>query len=150
MIQPPYDSLIPRRTVRLLVPMVQLFAVYVLFFGQYGPGGGFVAGVMLAASVIVDLLVFGDRDETLKAAERLLSSDGVGLLIFAGIGGLCLIGGGEYLDYSGLAIPGLSDAGRRHLAILLTQAGVGIDIAVAAVSIVFSLWLAGDSEAEDA
>ncbi len=150
MIQPPYDSLICRRTVRLLVPMVQIFAVYVLFFGQYGPGGGFVAGVMFAASVVVDLLVFGDREETRQAAERLLASDGVGLLIFAGIGGLCLIGGGAYLDYSGLVIPGLDEAERRHLAILLTQAGVGIDIAIASISIVFSLWRAGETGDEHA
>ena len=150
MIQPVYDSLICGRTVRLLVPMVQLFAVYVLFFGQYGPGGGFVAGVMLATSVILDLLVRGDREENRRAAARLLNSDGVGLLIFAGIGGLCLIGSGAYLDYSALVIPGLPEAGRRHLAILLTQVGVAIDIAVAAVSIVFSLWRAGEAVDENA
>ena len=63
----------------------------------------------------------------------------MGLLIFAGVGGLCLIGGGEFLNYSDMPIPGIAEASRRYLGILLTQVGVAADVAVAAMSIVFSL-----------
>lgn len=139
LIQVPYDSVIVQFAGRLLIPLVQLFAVYVLMFGQYGPGGGFVAGVLVGASFIVGLIVFGSAGETARHAERALSGDGIGLLIFAFAGGLCLIGGGQYLDYSGMPIPGLDPSARRFLGILLTQLGVAVDVAVAAISIVFSL-----------
>ena len=61
------------------------------------------------------------------------------MLVYAGVGGLCMIGGGEFLNYTNLEIPGLEAASRRSLGIVLTQIGVALDVAVTAVSIVFSL-----------
>lgn len=145
-----FESLIVRRAGSLLVPLVQLFALYVLFFGQYGPGGGFVAGVMIAASLVLGLLLFGDAGLSARRAKKLLSGDGVGLLIFVAVGGLCLIGGGEFLNYSQAPIPGFPDASRRYAGILLTQIGVALDVAVAAVSIVFSLSRSGEEGRADA
>ncbi len=150
MIGAPFDSLIVRRMGSLLIPLVQIFALYVLFFGQYGPGGGFVAGVMISASLVLGLLVFGENGRSARRARSLLSGDGVGLLVFVAVGGLCLIGGGQYLDYSHAPIPGLSDASRRFAGILLTQVGVALDVAVAAISIVFSLSRSGEGGASDA
>jgi multicomponent Na+:H+ antiporter subunit B len=118
---------------------VQIFGLYILFFGQYGPGGGFVGGVILGTSLILGILVFGPDDRATLAAKRITKFDGVGLLIFVGIGGLCLIGGGEFLDYAELEVPGMTASGRRYLGIVLAQIGVALDIAVTAVSIVFSL-----------
>ena len=135
-----HDSVIVRTLGRIVIPVAQLFGIYVLVFGQYGPGGGFVAGVMIGASLIVDLLVFGREGTEPTRAERALMGDGTGLLVFAFVGGLGLIGGGEFLNYSDMPLPGIDDASRRYLGILLTQVGVAIDVAVAAVSIVFSLW----------
>jgi len=137
----PHDSMIVRRLSRSLIPLVQIFALYILFFGQYGPGGGFVGGVMLGTSLILGILVFGPVDRTTLAARKITKADGVGLLIFVGVGGLCLIGGGEFLNYAELEVPGLSTSGRRYLGIVLAQIGVAVDIAVTAVSIVFSLSL---------
>ncbi|MCY4189138.1 MAG: hypothetical protein OXD30_11710 [Bryobacterales bacterium] len=139
MIDSPFGSVIVRRTASLLVSLVQLFALYVLFFGHYGPGGGFVAGVMIAASLIFGLLVFGEDSGTGQRAKRLMAGDGAGLLVFAAVGGLCLIGGGEFLNYAQVPVPGLDSASRRYLGILLAQVGVALDVSVAAVSIVFSL-----------
>ena len=127
---------------RILIPLIQLFAFYVLFFGQSGPGGGFVGGVMLGTSIILGILVFGPEASPYRLAQKVIQGDGVGLLIFAGIGGLCLIGGGEFLNYSSLEIPWIdTDAQRRSLGILMTQVGVAVDIAVTAISIVLSLSL---------
>lgn len=134
-----FGSPIVRRTASLLVPLVQLFALYVLFFGQYGPGGGFVAGVLFAASIVLGLLVFGTASPMGVRARRLLSADGGGLALFVAVGGLGLIGGGEFLNYSEMPVPGLEGASRRYAGILATQLGVAMDVAVAAVSIVFSL-----------
>ncbi len=142
-----HDSAIVRTMSRLLIPLIQLFALYVLFFGQYGPGGGFVGGVMLGASLILGILVFGPEAAPCRLAQKVIHGDGIGLMIFAGVGGLCLIGGGEFLDYSNLEIPWVdTDSRRRYLGILLTQIGVAVDIAVTAILIVFSLSLTNDSE----
>ncbi len=142
-----HDSVIVRTMSRLLIPLIQLFALYVLFFGQYGPGGGFVGGVMLGASLILGILVLGPEAAPYRLAKKVIHGDGFGLMIFVGVGGLCLIGGGEFLNYSNLEIPWVeSDLRRRYLGILLTQIGVAVDIAVTAISIVFSLSFLDESE----
>ncbi len=142
-----HDSTIVRTMSRLLIPLIQLFALYVLFFGQYGPGGGFAGGVMLGASLILGTLVFGPEAAPCLLAKKLIHGDGIGLMIFAGVGGLCLIGGGEFLNYSNLEIPWVdTDSRRRYLGILVTQIGVAVDIAVTALLIVFSLSLTNNSE----
>jgi multicomponent Na+:H+ antiporter subunit B len=124
---------------RMLIPLVQLFAVYIVFFGQYSPGGGFAAGVILGASFIMTILVYGSDHAEGALMRTVLHRDGLGLLIFVGVGGLCLIGGGQYLNYSALQIPGLDEPGRRSLGMVLTQIGVALDCAVTALSLVFSL-----------
>jgi multicomponent Na+:H+ antiporter subunit B len=135
----PHDSVIVRTLGRIVVPVAQLFGCYVLVFGQYGPGGGFVGGVILAASLILAILVFGLDAPDSRLAAMVLHGDGLGLLIFAFVGGLCLIGGGQFLNYSNLEVPGLDEASRHYLGILLTQVGVAVDVAVTGVSIAVSL-----------
>lgn len=138
MIQP-HDSVIVRSLGHIVIPVAQLFGIYVLVFGQYGPGGGFVGGVVIAASMIMAILVFGIGSEDGALAQKILHGDGIGLLIFGGVGGLCLIGGGQYLNYSFLKIPGLDEAAKHSAGILLTQLGVAMDVAVTGVSIAISL-----------
>ena len=53
------DTIILRVVVKLLLPAILIFALYVQFHGDYGPGGGFQAGVAAAAAVILYGLVFG-------------------------------------------------------------------------------------------
>ena len=134
-----HDSIIVQSLGRFLIPVIQIFGLYVLFFGQYGPGGGFVGGVILGTSMILAILIFGHDASRSQLAKKVIHGDGIGMLIYAGVGGLCLIGGGEFLNYANLEIPGLDTPSRRFIGILLTQIGVAIDVAVTAVSIVFSL-----------
>jgi len=135
----PHDSVIVRTLGRIVIPVAQLFGFYVLVFGQYGPGGGFVGGVILAASMILAILVFGLDAPDSRIASMVLHGDGLGLLIFAFVGGMCLIGGGQFLNYTYLEIPGLDSASRHYVGILLTQVGVAVDVAVTGVSIAVSL-----------
>ena len=126
-----HDSLIVQTMTRALLPVIQLFALYVLFFGQYGPGGGFVGGVMFGASLILSFLVFGADDTAQDILGRMaFQTDGLGLIIFAGIGGLCMIFAGEFLNYAAIPLPGLDVAATRSLGIVGTQVGVAIDVAV--------------------
>lgn len=134
-----HDSIIVQTMSRLLIPLAQLFALYVLFFGQYGPGGGFVGGVIWTTSMILTFLVFGLKSPQGRLVEKVLHGEGVGLIIFVGVGGLCLIGGGEFLNYANLELPGLDASARRYTGILLAQIGVAVDVAVTGISIVLSL-----------
>lgn len=85
---------------KLLIPFVLLFALYVQFHGDFGPGGGFQAGVIIAAAIIFYALIYGV--ETARKAmpdwlvETMLAS---GVLIYAGVGLMGLAMGGNYLDY---------------------------------------------------
>jgi multicomponent Na+:H+ antiporter subunit B len=134
-----HDSIIVQTLGRFVIPVVQIFGLYVLFFGQYGPGGGFVGGVILGTGMILSVLIFGHDASRSQIVRNVLHGDGVGMLIYMGVGGLCMIGGGEFLNYANLEIPGLETASRRSLGIVLTQVGVAVDVAVTSISIVFSL-----------
>ena len=53
------DDRILRIVAKLLIPFILLYALYVQFHGDYGPGGGFQAGVILGAGFIAAGLVLG-------------------------------------------------------------------------------------------
>ena len=93
-----------RVTTKFMVPFILVFALYVQFHGDYGPGGGFQAGVMIAAMVILYSIIFG-----LPAAQKIVPQRLVeimvplGVLIFAGVGVVSFFFGENYLNYSVLA-----------------------------------------------
>lgn len=120
------SNLILRVISKSLIPPMILFALYVQFHGDYGPGGGFQAGVILSAALILYALVFGlDAAEQVipPAVLRLLAA--LGVLIYAGVGVVTLFAGGNYLDYSVLADTQIAG---QHLGILLVELGVGISV----------------------
>lgn len=80
----PHDSIIVQTLGRFLIPVVQIFGLHVLFFGQYGPGGGFVGGVILGMGMILSVLIFGHDNTRSQIAKKVLHADGVGMLIYAG------------------------------------------------------------------
>ena len=94
-----YD-LVLRVVAKLLMPFILLFALYVQFHGDFGPGGGFQAGVILAAAVIFYGLIFGLTDARKLVPEPLDESMmAVGVLIYGGVGVAGLLLGGNYLGY---------------------------------------------------
>ncbi len=94
-----YD-LVLRVVVKLLIPFILLFALYVQFHGDFGPGGGFQAGVILAAAVILYALIYGLVDARKVVPEALVESMmAIGVLLYAGVGLAGLFLGGNYLDY---------------------------------------------------
>jgi multicomponent Na+:H+ antiporter subunit B len=92
--------LVLRVVAKELMPFMLLFALYVQFHGELGPGGGFQAGVIIAAALIFYALIFG-----LPAARKVVPEGFVerlmplGVLIYAGVGVAGLVLGGNYLDY---------------------------------------------------
>lgn len=110
---------------KMLIPVIVVYAFYVQFHGDYGPGGGFQAGVILAVSVILYALIFG-VPEALEAVPagfaRALA--GLGLLLYAGVGVWALANGGDYLDYDYLVEEEPGGHAGQHLGILLIELGV--------------------------
>jgi multicomponent Na+:H+ antiporter subunit B len=129
-------DLILRVVTKLILPFILLFAFYVQFHGDYGPGGGFQAGVIAAAMVILLAVTFGLNTAQRVAPPALVQfMIPLGVLIFAGTGVAGLLMGKNFLDYSLLA----SDSARGHeRGILLVEAGVLITVAGTMTAVFFA------------
>lgn len=119
-------DLILRIGTKLILPFILLFALYVQFHGDYGPGGGFQAGVIAAGMVILVAITFG-----LQAAQSIAPQSLVermvplGVLIYAGTGVIGLLMGRNFLDYSVLSHEA---AHGRELGIFMIETGVLITV----------------------
>ena len=129
MIKQRYQSIIVQTVCSLLIPFIQLFAIYVIIHGHYGPGGGFQGGVLLAVSVILQRLYLGKAVSYRKFPPTLaIVVAAVGMLIFGISGMIPLITGGSFLDYAYLGIPWVSGAELRSLGILIVEIGIGLAV----------------------
>ena len=129
------NHLVLRIVAKLLIPLIMLFALYVQFHGDFGPGGGFQAGVIFAAAFILYGLIFGLEDVKKvipPGAVRIMIASGV--LLYGGVGVAALIMGGNFLDYSVLSHDPVHG---QHLGILIIELGVGITVAAAMITIYF-------------
>lgn len=115
-----------RLAAKILFAPIIMFGLYVQFHGDYGPGGGFQAGVIIAAAFILHGLVFG-----LDAGRRLVSTKvnvvmmSLGVLLYGSVGVVSILNGGYFLDYTALT----GDvAGGQHIGILLVELGVGLTV----------------------
>jgi multicomponent Na+:H+ antiporter subunit B len=125
--------LVPRVGGRLLIPFILLFALYVQFHGDYGPGGGFQAGAIFAAAIILYALLEGEKN-ALEALPQswLTGMMAGGALLYSAVGLAGILLGGNFLDYSVL----LDDpVAGQHLGLLLIEAGVGITVTGVLLSI---------------
>lgn len=121
---------------KFVIPLIILFALYVQFHGDFGPGGGFQAGVIFSAAFILYALVFGlDTAEKIIPANWLHKLAALGVVLYAGVGVVSLLLGGNYLDYTPL---GSSQVAGQHLGILLVELGVGITVAAVMLILFFA------------
>lgn len=111
---------------KMLIPAILLFALYVQFHGDFGPGGGFQAGVIFAAGIILYALIFGldaARAVIPPWVTRVLMAGGV--LLYLGVGVAAMLMGGNFLDYTAL---GEHAHEGQHLGIMLVELGVGMTV----------------------
>lgn len=127
---PEGDDLITVMTARLVTPVLQVFALYVVAHGHLSPGGGFQGGVMLGASFILIALTHGLPEALRRLPEnRAILLAGVGIVIYAGTGLLCQFLGGNFLDYHMLTKILPRDAAMaRSDAILIVEIGVAFTV----------------------
>ena len=115
-----------RETAHIVVPLIILYALYVQFHGDFGPGGGFQAGVIFSAGLIIYALVYGNgqlhRVVSMRTAEVLAC---LGVLLYAGTGLVTMFAGASFLDYDVLADEPIAG---QHAGIFLVELGVGITI----------------------
>ena len=129
------DQIILRVATKLLVPPILLYGLYVQFHGDFGPGGGFQAGVIFGSAFILYALIFGvDNARRVVPAWARRLGLAAGVLLYAGVGVASLFLGGNYLNYSVLAHEATHG---QHLGITLIEFGVGTTVASAMVSIFF-------------
>lgn len=128
---------------KLLIPYILLFAFYVQFHGDYGPGGGFQAGVIFASALILYGLVFGlgsiKRVAPPIVVEKCMA---LGVLVYAGTGVLTMALGGKFLDYNVLehhVLPSWHLPSGQHLGIFLVELGVGITVTAVMTMIFYAL-----------
>ena len=119
-------DLILRVVAKLLIPFIVMFALYVQFHGDFGPGGGFQAGVILAAAVIFHALIYGLADARKAVPEPLVESMmAIGVLIYAGVGVAGLALGGNFLDYFVLDADSVHG---QHRGIFWVEVGVAVTV----------------------
>lgn len=146
--RPVGDNLIIHTAVRMLVPFIQLYGLYVIVHGHYSPGGGFQGGVVLGASFILLALAYDLKTSLQFMSERVNAVLGnVGVLIYTGIALLCALLGGLFLDYSALQriIP-LGPVEWRSMGIFLVEVGVGIAVMSIMASLFWDLGSGGEMD----
>lgn len=123
--------LVLRVIAKLFIPLILVFALYVQFHGDYGPGGGFQAGVIFAAGFILYGLIFGlDKVRQVVEPRTIRITAAFGVLLYAGVGVAGMLMGGQFLDYNVLAEDPVHG---QHLGILLIELGVGMTVASAMI-----------------
>ena len=155
------------------VPFILLFALYVQFHGDFGPGGGFQAGVIFAAGLILYALIFGLEELKRVAPPWVLECTlAFGVLLYGGTGIAGMLLDGNFLEYNALVLGEVKSAEGmpapswaswsgdlqgfsmnypehygQHRGLLLIEGGVGIAVA-SAMSLIFYAF-AGHKRRED-
>ncbi len=131
------ERAILRVTTKILFGPIILYALYVQFHGDYGPGGGFQAGIIFAVAFILHAFCFG-LDQTRKALPQraLIVAMVIGLLFYAGTGVATMLLGGNLLAYD-VIVPGSTHYAGQHYGILLVEWGVGVTVASTMLTIFY-------------
>jgi multicomponent Na+:H+ antiporter subunit B len=135
----PSSSIIIQTICRIMIPFMQLFALYVVAHGHHSPGGGFQGGVILGASLILLAIAYDLQKALKKITENMtIIVATLGLLVYSGIGVVAVLLGGNYLDYSAwhILLPATDEIMARSHGML----GVEIGVALTVTAIMFSIY----------
>lgn len=142
-----HHDIIIGTTCRMLIPVLQLFALYVIAHGHHSPGGGFQGGVILGASFIL-LAIAQGLDPALERMPEghYVKLAFVGIVIYAGLGFLSQLLGENFLDYGVLHVlmPATDAVEARSHSIL----GVEIGVAFTVSAIMFAIYANLSSKGE--
>lgn len=142
------QDVILQSAARLIAPMMQLFALYVLAHGHHSPGGGFQGGVIFGASFILLAISYDLKMVLSRLKEKaILLFSGLGVLIYSGIGVICLILGGNFLSYGSWSkILQVTEVEARSHGMLGIEIGVGITVTFIMISLYADLASGGEMD----
>lgn len=127
-----------RITIKLLFAPILLYGFYVQFHGDYGPGGGFQAGVIIAVAFVLHALGFGiEQTRRVVPPQVLPKLMATGVLIYILTGFYTMLVGGKFLDYTAIQPDSHHNAG-QHIGILVVELGVGLAVASTMLMIFYS------------
>lgn len=139
------EDVIIQTVCRIFIPFMQVYSLYVLAHGHGSPGGGFQGGCIFAASFVLMSIVYNLNEVKRRFAERFsvfLAS--LGVFIFAGVGWICMLLGGNFLDYGVLStILPVDPVMARYYGIAAIETGVQITVMAIMVSIFLNLLTGG-------
>jgi multicomponent Na+:H+ antiporter subunit B len=131
------ENIILRIVAKILLPFILLFSLYVQFHGDFGPGGGFQAGVIFAAGWILYGLIFGLEDLLVALPPRWVELGIVaGVLLYGGVGVISMLEGGNFLSYG--VLDGHSPVHGQHRGVFWIELGVGITVAAVMIGIFYT------------
>jgi len=84
---------------RPLMPLVMLIAVYIFFRGHNLPGGGFIAGLVAAVTLLMQYLASGLSWSNARVKINYLKLGGFGVLIAIGTGASAVVMGKPFLTH---------------------------------------------------
>jgi multicomponent Na+:H+ antiporter subunit B len=129
-------DIILRVATKLLWPFMLLFAVYIQFHGDYRPGGGFQAGVIAGAAVVLYALIYGlPKAKHLMPVALVETMIPLGVLVYASVGIAGWLAGGNYLDYARLADDSVHG---QEWGVFLVEAGVFVTVSSTVVAIFYA------------
>jgi multicomponent Na+:H+ antiporter subunit B len=141
------NDIVLRVIAKLTMPFMVLFAVYVQFHGDFGPGGGFQAGTIAAAAIVFYAVIFGLRAGQRVVPEWLVEKMlAAGVLLYAGVGVAGILLGGNYLDYFVLAHDPVHG---QHRGIFWVELGVALTVSGVMLKIFYMFAGRGRVDEED-
>ena len=142
------DNPVFRVNTKTLFAPIIVYGLYVQFHGDFGPGGGFQAGVIIAAAFILYGLVFGMAALRRLAPPKIVAVFmAIGVLLYSAVGVASLLLGSNFLDYN--ALDAHDPAHGQHVGILLVEAGVGITVTSVMLVLFFAFAGYGDPQAQE-
>jgi multisubunit Na+/H+ antiporter MnhB subunit len=131
-------STILRAATRVLMPLLLLFAVFLLLRGHNQPGGGFVGGLVVASSLVLYSIAFGVDAARRALLVRPATLLGVGLLVALASGLPAIVTGQPFMTALWTEMP-LGPAAVALGTPLLFDAGVFLTVIGVVLTIVFTL-----------
>ncbi|MBF0201615.1 MAG: Na(+)/H(+) antiporter subunit B, partial [Desulfamplus sp.] len=143
------SDIIIKTVCRIIIPFIQIYALYVVAHGDFSPGGGFQGGVIFGSSLILIAISYNLKTLITRVTEKFLSIlAAMGVLVYAGIGVAAMVMGGNFLDYGVLAPLVPSDTDHiRALGMLGVEIGVGL--AVTAVMVIIYINIVSEGKHDE-
>ena len=130
-----FDSVFLNTSFRYIAPFILMHGVYVLFHGEYSPGGGFQAGGLLGIAVVLDRLIETRNAALYMSGKLAVVLAGIGAFIFIFTGILTMLFDGNFLEYAALPLA-VSDVEKHIIGIMTIEVGVTLCV-MATIIVIF-------------